>query len=46
MDKHELSQHYGHKIEVAIYGDNDSVTVECMTCCEVLFEAYDDEEIA
>lgn len=43
MEKQELVTHYGHKIEVAIYGDNESVTIECMTCCCVLYEADNNE---
>jgi len=32
-----LSSHFGHKIEVAVYGDNQNVAIECMDCHEVLY---------
>lgn len=43
MTPKELARHFKHEIEVAIYGEQDSVTVECVTCCEVLFEAEEEE---
>ena len=37
-----LKGHYGHKIEIAVYGDVDSpcsVTLEDMDTCEVILDA-------
>lgn len=54
-DKNSLLNHEGHKLEVAVYGQNysdenkpyiDSVTIECIDCGEVLIdteETYGDE---
>ena len=34
-----LLRHQGHEIEVATYGDPVvNVAVECLDCCEVLFD--------
>jgi hypothetical protein len=33
----DLVRHYGHKIVIAKYGDNN-VAIECEDCCEVLFD--------
>lgn len=39
-----LLAHAGHKTVVATYGDPPvNVTIECLTCNEVLLD-YDDEE--
>ena len=48
-DRYELAQHYGHEVEVAIYGEvtldraggntYESVTIECIDCSEVLIDA-------
>ena len=32
-----LLSHVGHNIEVAVYGDNHNVSVECVDCYEVLY---------
>ena len=32
----DLLAHVGHKIECVVYGDNDNVAVECVTCGVVL----------
>lgn len=32
-----LRSHVGHQIEVAIYGDGQNVSVECVDCYEVLY---------
>ena len=32
--------HLGHKLEVAVYGDNENVAIECLTCMEVVVD-YD-----
>jgi hypothetical protein len=32
--------HLGHELEVAIYGDNENVAIECLTCMEVVVD-YD-----
>jgi hypothetical protein len=34
----DLSEHYGHKIDIAIYGNEANVAVECEDCSEVLFD--------
>jgi hypothetical protein len=38
----ELAEHYGHKIEIAIYGEGVNVAIECENCSEVLLD-YDKE---
>lgn len=40
-----LRDHVGHKIKIALYGDQN-VAIECVTCNEVLvdFDRYEDEE--
>lgn len=41
MDYYTLLEHFGHKIEVVIYGDPAkpvNVSVECETCGQVLFD--------
>ena len=40
-DAEKLLKHLGHEIRVVRYGDEDdaySVSIECETCCESLFE--------
>lgn len=32
----DLEMHYGHEINVAIYGDDVNVALECNDCDEVL----------
>ena len=39
----EALEHMGHELEVAEYGNGDSVTIECLTCGEVLI-AFEDLE--
>ena len=39
----ELKIHRGHKIVIAVYGQDESVCVECETCHEVLYEEVPDE---
>lgn len=34
----DLAEHYGHNIEVAIYGEGDNVAIECNECNEVLLD--------
>ncbi len=41
INRNELAEHIGHKIEVVKYSSEEevySVCVECETCYEVLFE--------
>jgi hypothetical protein len=41
MDYYDLLEHFGHKIEVVVYGDVENpvnVAVECITCNQVLFD--------
>lgn len=35
--------HLGHEIEVAAYGDNENVAIECLTCMEVIVD-YNQED--
>ena len=30
--------HLGHELEVAVYGDNENVAIECLTCMEVVVD--------
>lgn len=39
----ELSDHYGHNLTVAIYGDQTNVAIECENCNEVLLDFDNDE---
>ena len=39
----ELSEHYGHSLEVVMYGEGVNVALECNDCNEVLLD-YDKEE--
>ena len=38
--------HLGHELEVAVYGDNENVAIECLTCMEVVvdYDQGDDDE--
>lgn len=38
--------HLGHELEVAVYGDNENVAIECLTCMEVVvdYNQGDDDE--
>ena len=38
----DLRGHLGHQIQVATYGGNQNVAIECATCFEVLLD-YDNE---
>jgi hypothetical protein len=47
MEFERLKHHRGHKIVCVGYGDpNDpvEVSIECETCCEVLYSVNDEEE--
>ena len=35
--------HLGHELEVAVYGDNENVAIECLTCMEVVVD-YNQED--
>ena len=37
----KLLEHIGHKIEIAQYGEGESVTVECIDCGCVIVAAED-----
>ena len=39
----ELSTHYGHSLEVVMYGEGVNVSLECEDCNEVLLD-YDKGE--
>lgn len=48
-DREDVMAHFGHKLEVAYYGDKTdphSITIECLTCGEVLIdtEEFDEDE--
>ena len=34
-----LLNHRGHKVEIAVYGDEADVCLECMDCNEVILDA-------
>ena len=34
----KVLSHLGHEIEVASYGDNENVAIECLTCMEVIVD--------
>ena len=38
----DLSEHYGHSLDIAIYGDNANIAIECENCNEVLLD-FDNE---
>ena len=39
----DLANHYGHYLDVAIYGDQENIAIECVVCSEVLLD-FDNEE--
>ena len=39
----KVLSHLGHELEVAVYGDNENVAIECLTCMEVVVD-YNQEE--
>ena len=39
-DFNSLKDHVGHRIEVVLYGKDANVSIECLTCGEVLLD-YD-----
>lgn len=41
--KEDLAFHLGHRIEVASYFDEASVTIECMDCGCILIDGQDEE---
>ncbi len=46
-DKEELINHWGHDIEMVLYGSVDcpaSVTIECSNCKEVLIDTAERED--
>ena len=36
--------HLGHELEVAVYGDNVNVAIECLTCMEVVVDYNQEDE--
>ncbi len=42
--KNDMLEHEGHELEVAVYGDAHSVTIECMDCHTVLIDSEEDYE--
>jgi hypothetical protein len=34
----DIAEHLGHKIEVAIYGQQDNAAIECADCYSVLVD--------
>jgi hypothetical protein len=34
----DLADHYGHSLDVAIYGDQANIAIECENCNEVLID--------
>jgi hypothetical protein len=38
----ELASHFGHPLDIAIYGVGNNVAIECMECNEVLLD-FDNE---
>lgn len=41
----DLKRHVGHKFECVTYGDDDNVSLECMTCNEVVMSFDKHEEM-
>lgn len=39
----DLKRHVGHKVECVVYGDDANVSVECVTCNEVIID-FDRED--
>lgn len=40
----DLANHYGHSLNIAIYGKNKNVAIECENCNEILLD-FDNEEV-
>ncbi len=43
----ELKRHYGHTIELVLYGEKDNpsnIAIECVDCNEVILDFNKDEE--
>lgn len=40
----DLKRHVGHKFDCVTYGQNDNVSLECLTCSEVIIDFESDEE--
>jgi len=38
----DLKCHEGHKIVCVTYGDEDSISIECEDCCEIII-SYENE---
>jgi len=34
----ELKNHVGHEFDCVIYGEDDNVSLECLTCSEVIMD--------
>lgn len=45
-DYKSLARHFGHKVQVVIYGDNINVAIECLDCNEVLTDFDNDKKEA
>lgn len=43
-DYDNIRAHLGHKVVVAMYGDEQNISIECEDCCEVLVSYDNDEE--
>ena len=41
----DLRSHLDHEIKCVVYGDEENVAIECVTCCEVLLD-YDNPSTA
>jgi hypothetical protein len=39
----DLAEHFGHSLEVVLYGEVDNVAIECKNCHEVLLD-FDQED--
>ena len=35
---HQIAQHFGHKIEIANYGNGLNYAIECVDCSEVIVD--------
>jgi hypothetical protein len=40
----ELAEHTNHKLEVAIYGDNQNAAIECVNCFCILLD-YENQQL-
>jgi len=39
MNEKDLWQHFGHKLELATYGDKkDNISLECVDCFEIIWD--------